>query len=572
MNQFNFVNLVVFRKFWLIAKLYWVSSEKKGAWTLLLTLGVLLIAYTQLSVLLNEAQGGLISTLAAKDETAFWQTVGKFLLVLVIYVPLFAGFSYTQSKLGLYWRRWLTNNFLTKYFQKRHFYELAIKNKEIDNPDQRISEDIRSFTQDSLLFLLVIVQSVLQVIAFSAVLWSISPKLVIFLLFYAIIGTLITIGVFGKKLVNLNFAQLQKEANFRFGLVRIRENAESIAFYRGENQERSNLINLFNDLFNNFNSLILWQELYLGLFVNTFEFLPYVIPAIVVAPSVLSGDLEVGKVSEATGAFARVFFSLNIIVSRFQSLTTFAAGIERLSGLNEFLSTTEKEQLLIKSSTTKRTIDTIENGNLAVKNLTLQTPNYQNTLMENVSFQLNDGQGLLIMGASGCGKSSLLRAIAGLWNSGTGAIIRPDLDKIIFLPQRPYMIIGTLRQQLIYPATNLDISDEKLQEILELVNLKDLAEKFGGFEVEKDWGDVLSLGEQQRVAFARILVNQPQYAILDEATSALDMKNETFLYRHLLETNTTFISVGHRESLKQYHQLLLKVSEDQSWQLEIINH
>ncbi len=572
MNPFSFVNLVVFRKFWSIAKLYWVSSEKKGAWTLLLTLGVLLIAYTQLSVLLNQAQGGLISTLAAKDETAFWQTVGKFLLVLVIYVPLFAGFSFTQSKLGLYWRRWLTTNFLNKYFQKRHFYELAIKNKEIDNPDQRISEDIRSFTQDSLLFLLVVVQSVLQVIAFSAVLWSISQKLVIFLLVYAIMGTLITTGVFGKKLVNLNFSQLQKEANFRFGLVRIRENAESIAFYRGENQEKNNLNNLFTDLFNNFNSLIIWQELYLGLFVNTFEFLPYVIPAIVVAPSVLSGDLEVGKVSEATGAFARVFFSLNIIVSRFQSLTNFAAGIDRLSGLNEFLVINEKEQLLTKSSTTKRTIDTIENGNLEIKNLTLQTPNYHNTLMENVSFQLTNGQGLLIMGASGCGKSSLLRAIAGLWNSGTGAITRPELDKILFLPQRPYMIIGTLRQQLIYPAIDLDTSDEKLQEILELVNLKDLAEKFGGFEVEKDWGDVLSLGEQQRVAFARILVNQPQYAILDEATSALDANNETFLYRHLLKTNTTFVSVGHRDSLKQYHQFLLKISEDKSWQLETINN
>lgn len=571
MNPFSFVNFVVFRKFWAIAKLYWISSEKKGAWTLLLTLGVLLIAYTQLSVLLNEAQGGLISTLAKKDETAFWQTVGRFLLILVIYVPLFASFSYTQSKLGLYWRRWLTNNFLSKYFHKRHFYELAIKNKEIDNPDQRISEDIRSFTQDSLMFLLVIVQSILQVIAFSAVLWSISPKLVIFLLFYAVTGTLITTGVFGKKLVHLNFAQLQKEANFRFGLVRIRENAESIAFYRGENQEKTNLTNLFTDLFNNFNSLIIWQELYLGLFVNTFEFLPYVIPAIVVAPSVLSGDLEVGKVSEATGAFARVFFSLNIIVSRFQSLTTFAAGIERLSGLNEFLSVTENEALLGKSSPIKRTIDTIENGNLKIQNLTLQTPNYHNTLIENVSFQLDNGQGLLIMGASGCGKSSLLRAIAGLWNSGTGAIIRPNLEKILFLPQRPYMIIGTLRQQLIYPATNLDISDEKLQEILELVNLKDLAAKFGGFDMEKDWGEVLSLGEQQRVAFARILVNQPQYAILDEATSALDTNNETFLYRHLLETNTTFVSVGHRDSLKRYHQLLLTISEDKSWQLETIN-
>ncbi|NCQ03938.1 MAG: ABC transporter ATP-binding protein, partial [Cyanobacteria bacterium] len=324
------LNFRVFSRFWAIAKLYWLGNEKKGALILLGILGLLLVGYTQLSVLLNTAQGGLISTLAAKDAEKFWQTVLRFLLILVVYVPLFAGFSYTQSKLGLYWRRWLTENFLTKYFTNRSFYQLAAKNIDIDNPDQRISEDIRSFTQDSLLFLLVVVQSVLQVVAFSAVLWSISQKLVIFLLVYAIVGTLITTGVFGRKLVTLNFGQLQKEANFRFGLVRVRENSESIAFYQGETQEKNNLNNLFTDLFNNFNSLIVWQELYLGLFVNTFEFLPYVIPAIVVAPSVLSGELEVGKVSEATGAFARVFFSLNIIVSRFQSLTTFAAGISRL--------------------------------------------------------------------------------------------------------------------------------------------------------------------------------------------------------------------------------------------------
>jgi putative ATP-binding cassette transporter len=564
-------NLNVFRRFWAIAKLYWLGSEKKGAFILLGILGLLLVGYTQLSVLLNTAQGGLISTLAAKDEAKFWQTVLRFLLILVVYVPLFAGYSYTESKLGLYWRKWLTEHFLTKYFTNRSFYQLAVKNIEIDNPDQRISEDIRSFTQDSLLFLLVLVRSLLQVVAFSAVLWSISQKLVIFLLVYALVGTLITTGVFGKKLVSLNFGQLQKEANFRFGLVRVRENSESIAFYQGENQEKNNLNNLFTDLYNNFNSLIVWQELYLRLFVNTFEFLPYVIPAIVVAPSVLSGELEVGKVSEATGAFARVFFSLNIIVSRFQALTTFAAGINRLSSFYQFLSPEEKGDLLTKNIPQNRIIDTIENGQLAIEHLTLQTPNYQNTLMEDVSLNLPKGEGLLIMGTSGCGKSSLLRAIAGLWNSGTGAILRPELNKMLFLPQRPYMIIGTLREQLIYPSLEKEITEEELQKILNLVNLPNLADKFGGFEVEKDWGEVLSLGEQQRVAFARVLINQPQYAILDEATSALDAKNEANLYKHLLETNTTFISVGHRESLKTYHQLLLQISDDKSWEVNLIN-
>ncbi|WP_069791776.1 ABC transporter ATP-binding protein/permease [Cyanobacterium sp. IPPAS B-1200] len=559
------VNLNIFKKFWNIARLYWLGKEKKGAFTLLILLGLLLIGYTQLSVLLNRNQGELISTLAAKDEAIFWSAVRSFLTVLLIYVPLFASFSYVQSKLGLYWRKWLTENFLGRYFANRSFYQLTAKYKEIDNPDQRISEDIRGFTQDSLLFLLVVVQSVLQVIAFSAVLWSISQQLVIFLLVYAIAGTIITTGVFGQKLINLNFAQLKKEANFRFGLVRVRENSESIAFYQGEKQEENHLKNLFNDVYQNFNSLIVWQELYLGLFVNTFEFLPYVIPAIVVAPSVLSGELEVGKVSEATGAFARVFFSLNIIVSRFQSLTSFAAGVNRLSTFSEFL---QAENEININSKNKPTIDTVTNGKLATTELTLQTPNYQNTLFNNLSLELPPQQGLLIMGSSGCGKSSFLRAIAGLWNSGTGVIYRPELEEMLFLPQRPYMIIGTLRQQLTYPSLDKSIDDQELQNILDIVNLGDLATRFGGFDVEKDWGELLSLGEQQRVAFARIFINKPKYVILDEATSALDIDNEARLYHHLTLQKITYISVGHRESLNNYHQSMIKFKDDKSIAVE----
>ncbi len=558
-------NLKLLKRFWAIAKLYWLGEEKKGAIGLLVLLGVLLIAYTQLSVTLNTQRGGLISALSAQDADRFWQTVLIFLGVLIVYAPLFAGFSYLQNKLGLYWRRWLTDHFLGQYFSDRAFYDLSNSNGYIDNPDQRISEDIRSFTQDSLRFLLILISSILQVIAFSGVLWGISKTLVIFLVIYALSGTLITTGFFGRKLVKLNFEQLKKEANFRFGLVRIRENAESIAFYRGEAQESNQVKRLFNEVFNNFNLLIIWQELYLGLFANSYEFIPYILPAIIVAPSVLSGDLEVGKVSEATGAFARVFYSLNIIVNRFQDLTNFAAGINRLDGFHDYLE--QPRGAINNGKVDYPTIDTVEDNRLAIQRLTLQTPNYQRTLLKDISFALQPGQGLLITGASGCGKSSLLRAIAGLWNSGTGAIVRPKLEEILFLPQRPYMILGSLRTQLLYPNADGDISDRELYKILQQVNLPDLAERFGGFEGEKDWADVLSLGEQQRVAFARILITQPRYTILDEATSALDINNEESLYRHLQQTGTTFISVGHRPTLIKYHQIVLELLEGENWQL-----
>jgi vitamin B12/bleomycin/antimicrobial peptide transport system ATP-binding/permease protein len=560
MNRFN---LTVFKKFWAIAKLYWFGSEKKGALSLLGLLFILLISYTLLSVILTEKQGEIISSLSAKDLDRFWKTIQIFLAVLVVYVPLFASFNYVQERVGNYWRRWLTDNFLDRYFSNRAFYELGNFNTNIDNPDQRIAEDIKAFTQESLIFLLVIINSIFQVAAFSVVLWRISPNLVWLLIIYAIAGTIITVGVFGKQLIKINFDQLKKEADFRFGLVRIRENSESIAFYQGEEQESSNLKTLFRNVFSNYNLLILWRELYLGLFANAYEFFPYIIPAIAVAPGVFSGQFEVGKVTEAQIAFARVFTSLNIIVARFQTLTAFAAGIDRLSTLKDYLD--RPKTFTSNGSVDRPTIHTGLQNRLALEQVTLQTPNYQKTLVKDFEVKLATGQGLLIMGASGCGKSSLLRAIAGLWNSGTGAIYRPSLERMLFLPQKPYMILGTLRSQLIYPHADLKIDDLELYDVLQQVNLPDLAERFGGLDVERDWADVLSLGEQQRLAFARILINKPEYAILDEATSALDIKNEASLYSHLQGTQTTFVSVGHRLTLVKYHQIVIEILEGEKW-------
>ncbi|MBW4577242.1 MAG: ABC transporter ATP-binding protein/permease [Aphanothece sp. CMT-3BRIN-NPC111] len=558
------LNIDVFRQFWAIAKSYWSGDEKWQARGLLLGVVLFLLAYTGLSVVLNNKRGVLISALSAQDEPRFWQTVIIFIGVLVIYAPLLAGYTYLRDRLSLQWRRWLTHRFVDNYFRDRAYYDLHITGTEIDNPDQRIAEDVRSFTQESLTFLLVLVESVLSLVAFSSVLWGISKPLVLFLVLYALIGTLVTTVVFGKPLVRLNFEQLKKEANLRFSLVRIRENAEAIAFYRGEDRESNQVKQRFLSVFENVKRMLVW-ELNLNILTNTYEFIPFILPALVVAPAIFAGEMEVGKVSEAQGAFIRVFFSLNVVVARFQQLTTFGAGINRLYTFAQFLEQTQADRA---SEEQKPRIQTIEADRLAVEHLSLQTPNYQRTLVEDLSIELPAGQGLLVMGPSGCGKSSLLRAIAGLWDSGTGAIVRPESEHILFLPQRPYMVLGTLRDQMLYPNTHLEVEDEHLKQVLEQVNLADLDERFGGFDAQQDWTDVLSLGEQQRLTFARLLLNKPKYAILDEATSALDLGNEERLYQHLQAKETTFLSVGHRATLANYHQSLLELSQDKTWQIK----
>ncbi len=555
-------NLDLLKNFWSIAKLYWFSEQKWRARGLLLLVIVLLGTFTVFNLFLTNQRAEFISALSAQNPERFWRSIIGFFSTVVIAVPFVSSYSFFRQKLSVFWRRWMTHSFMKNYLSDRSFYQISY-HPEIDNPDQRIAQDIKSFTDQSLRFLVIILNAIFQLFGFSALLWSISKPLVFFVVGYAIAGTVITTGVFGKALVGINFEQLKREANFRFGLIRIRENAESIAFYGGEEQELQQATNLFTDVFNNFNRLIKW-ELYLDIFRNSYDFITWALPSIIIGPRVLSGELEIGVITQAATAFSIILGSLTLIVNQLDRLTEFAAGINRLSTFS----------VAIKSPPEvpegESTIDTITNYRLGIEHLTLKTPNYQRTLVRDISLEIPSGNGLLIMGPSGSGKSSILRAIAGFWNSGTGAIYRPELNEILFLPQKPYMVLGSLRQQLLYPQTNLDISDIEIQEVLEKVNLAKLAERFGGLDVVENWSQVLSVGEQQRVAFARLFLTKPNYVILDEATSALDVPTEEILYQQLQETSITFISVGHRPTLKNYHQQLLEITANESWKLKAI--
>ncbi len=553
-----------FQSFWAIGKLYWWDSpEKWRAIGLLILLFCFLSLDSTIGVNQLKQQGELISALVDLDSERFWQSAFFYIGASIFLAVTVATWQYIEDKIRLYSREWLTKFYLDKYFQNNCFYKVNTFYREIDNPDQRIAEDIAAFCHRSVSLFRQFTLAIINLVAFGVLLWEKSKLLVLILVIYSLGGMLITTIGFGKILIPIKKEQLKREANFRFSLVRIRENAESIAFYNGANREFTYIKQIFAPVLSIYNKLITWER-NLDIFQNIYGYITWMLPALVIGPRILAAEpgLEVGAIQEANGAFGRVFRSLNIIVRMFEFLTSFIAGIERL---DSFVKVIEEPKVLPVEGGT--TIDTIEDSRLSLQHLTLQTPNYQRTLVKDVSIELQPGEGLLIMGMSGGGKSSILRAIAGLWNSGTGRIYRPKLEEILFLPQRPYLILGSLRDQLLYPRTDLNISDEEIYRVLKQVNLPDLAERLGGLDTIEDWDNMLSMGEQQRVAFARLLLTQPRYAILDEATSALDVQNEQSLYQHLQTLATTYISVGHRPTLLQYHHQVLEVLGDETWRV-----
>ena len=574
------LNLRFLRRTIRLAKPYWFSDEKRKARWLVVALIVLLVGYTEFAVLFNQQSGEFTSALAARDGPRFWHSILAFFGLLVIGVPIDAYYYYIRDNLALNWRRWLTDRFMGRYFKDRRYYQL-LSSPEIDNPDQRLTEDIYSFTQQSLSFVLVFANGLFQLAAFGRVLWSISADLVLFLFLYAAVVTGVTFGIFGEKMVSLHFTQRRREADFRFGLVRIRENAEAIAFYHGERQEKQLLQQVFGRLFANATQIIRWS-LRLNFFYYGNSFLAMVLPTLIIAPRVLSGELEVGRIVQATGAFSAILGALTILVDNLEDLSRFAASVGRLETFSHSLAP-DPSQMPLKagksriakhrngasqretSSSGTPKIHTQEGHDLGFENVTLKTPNSERTLIKNLTVSIPSGNGLMIVGPSGLGKSSLLRAIAGLWDTGDGTLVRPNSEDMLFLPQHAYMAVGSLRIQLNYPNLNRAVTDEELRKVLDLVNLSGLVERCGGFDADFDFAKILSVGESQRLAFARVFLKNPRYVLLDEATSALDRENETALYEKLTATSTTLVSVSHHPGLVKYHSQVLELKAEGEW-------
>jgi len=555
------LSLAAWKQFVNVAKPYWLGEEKKKAWSLLLLLIVLMLVETKAAVMLNNQAGEMTSALAAKNGDRFWKSMHACLFVLAFAVPIYAFYYYMRDQFANQWRRWLTGRFLDGYLKGRKYYELG-SDSEIDNPDQRISEDINTFTGRSINFMLIFLGSLMQLVAFSAVLWSISHVLVGVLAVYALTGTVVALYVFGNPLIQLNFWQLRREADFRFSLMRLRENAESIAFYRGEAQERAHIDSKFDKVINNFAKLIKKQRS-LNLFQRTFSQLTLVLPSVILAEGVLSGQLEVGRAIQAAGAFTAVLGAVGVIVDNFESLSRFVAGIDRLQALSKLVLPGAEPTSAADEKHPR--IQTRPGAHLALESLTLHPPQSERVLIKELSLVLKPGDALLITGDSGCGKSSLLRAIAGLWNTGSGVIHHPPLEDFFFLPQQPYLQAGTMRSQLLYPSARSSLDDAQLLDILEQVHLPQLAERVGGLDAVQDWEKLLSVGEQQRLAFARVLVHQPGIVILDEATSALDSGNEASLYARLRANGTTLISIAHRAAVLRHHTHVLHLMGEGAW-------
>lgn len=554
-----------FKDVWLLTKSYWQSEEKKKACFLLACILALTLGIVYMLVLLNQWNNSFYSALQNYETEKIFDELIHFSWLAAIYIVLAVYSYYLQQMLILNWRRWLTVRFLDIWLKNKTYYNLQMFGKDTDNPDQRISEDVRLFVEMTLSFTIGIIKSLCTFASFVFILYKMSGPLSFTVfgttltiqgylfwaaLIYSIIGTYIT-HLVGRKLVQLNFVQQRYEADFRFSMIRLRESAESVAFYRGEQQEAGVFKNRFKLLLDNFWRLVNKQKQLVWL-NSGYSQIAIIFPFVAAMNRYLNREFTLGGLMQVSNAFGYVQSSLSYFIDMYTAIAQWQAVVMRLTyfgnHMQEVAQDADRFHLERFATSKKVSADAMQ------VNLPDGTP-----LLEKITFSLNQGENVLIKGISGSGKSTLLRAIAGIWPFVEGKINLPERNQLMFIPQKPYIPLGTLREALLYPGSK-PVSDDELRLLLARCQIGYLQDKL---DLTADWSHVLSVGEQQRLAFVRAHIQQPIWLFLDEATSALDEETEAKMYSLLAEflTMTTVVSVGHRSTLNKYHQKVLRLDK-----------
>jgi vitamin B12/bleomycin/antimicrobial peptide transport system ATP-binding/permease protein len=503
-----------------------------------------------------------MTAISHRDQTGFIRQA-------VLYVGVFAGstavavlYRFTEERLGVFWRVWLTRRIVRRYLADRTYLHLK-ESVTLENPDQRIADDVRAFTATTLSFTLMFMNGVLAVLSFSGVLWTISPFLFGVAIGYAGLGTLTTIYL-GRPLIGLNYRQSDREASFRSDLIHLRENAESVALLRREGRLTARLLRRIDGLADNFRRIISVNR-NLGFFTTGYNYLIQIIPTLIVAPRFIRGEVEFGVVTQSAMAFSQLLGAFSLIVNQFQSISSFAAVIARLSAL---VGAVEKGPPSARTAVAVVEAD----GRIAYEGLTLFSPEGGHEVLKNLTADIPRGTRTLVVGPNEGARIALFRATAGIWPAGVGTLVRPPLDAILFLPQRPYLPPGTLRHLLLRTGQEQVITDDQITTALRDAGLDSVQARVGGLDSEHDWSAILSLGEQQLLALTRVTFARPAFAMLDRVNAALKPAQVRQALRRLDENSITYITLAEDAESVELYDAVLEIDADGGWSWRRTGH